>query len=293
MLEIFTLSDGKRRNEPCAFLLGGFDGLHVGHEKLVKKALEFGIPVGIMTINGGKDGGNLFTVSEREEIFSSIGISFLLETDFSPELRNMSAEDFISLLIKKFNVAVFVCGKDFRFGKGALGSPCFIKDRFGVEVCDEDISLDKNGEKIGAREIKRAIEEGDVSGANALLASPFSVSGKVVHGRCVGRKMGFPTANILYPPDKVRLKEGVYSVRAILDSKEYSGIANFGGCPTFGVEGEKLEVFFDGYSGDLYGRELRVFFDRRIRDIKKFSSENELKEQLAKDISAARREENR
>ncbi len=289
MLVKYTLTDYQFSSTPCVFLLGGFDGIHIGHQKLIDKAKSFSLPVGIMTIRGGK-GESLFTQEEREEIFERAGIDFVLESDFTESFKNLSAEDFLSLVTEKFFVAAFVCGKDFRFGKGASGTPDFIREKTGLPVFDIDISCDEHGNKIGTRSLKQLLREGEVERANALLVSKFRVSGEVLHGRHIGRTYGFPTANIVYPVGKTFVKEAVYAVTVEAEGRIFRGIANYGRCPTFEVEYKLLETYLDGFSGDLYGKKITVYFDFKIRDIQKFSSAEELKEQLQKDILAIRSE---
>lgn len=287
MLTKYTLTDYNFNRAPCVFLLGGFDGIHIGHKKLVDKAKSFGLPVGIMTIRGGK-GESLFTQEEREVIFEQVGIDFVLEADFTESFKNLSAEDFLALLTQKFNIAGFVCGLDFRFGKGALGSPDFIREKTGIPVFDLDISCDESGNKIGSTSIKQYLRDGEIEKANALLVSKFCVCGEVLHGRQVGRTYGFPTANVVYPVGKTFVKEAVYGVSVNVDGKIYRGIANYGRCPTFEVEYKLLETYLDGFNGDLYGKRITVTFDFKIRNIQKFSGVDELKAQLEKDILTIR-----
>ncbi len=284
MLKKYFLSDNLIMKEECILLLGGFDGVHSGHKKLVDRAMRFSLPVGIMTIRGVKGGGSLFDLSEREEIFENLGISFALEMEFDEKFKNTTAEQFVSDILNKFNVRAFVCGKDFKFGRGAEGDVKALRAISQREVCAEDISVDSNGNKISTSTVKLLVNEGRVEGVKEILTSPFCVTGEVVHGRSLGGKMGFPTANIAYPSNKTPLKEAVYAVHVYIDGVKYRGIANYGRCPTFDVNYKLLEVYIHGYNGDLYSKTLRVYFDRKIRDIIKFSSKEELIAQLNLDL---------
>lgn len=289
MLKKYLFSEDEKYLKPCVFLLGGFDGIHVGHKKLIDRAKSFSLPIGIITISGIKTPSVLFDLSEREEIFEKLGISFVLEAEFSDDFKNISADDFIKKILSRFCVKAFICGKDFRFGRGADGTPEFLKERSCVPVIAEDIDSDAKGRKISTSLIKDEISSGNLSEASSFLVCPFCVTGKVIHGRHVGGSLSFPTANMYYPQGKTPLKEGVYAVSVCIDGKSYKGIANYGRCPTFNVEYKLLETYIDGFDGDLYGRVLRVYFHFKIREIKEFPSKDALKEQLQKDIETVRR----
>ena len=263
-------------------LLGGFDGLHVGHKKLLCRARTYGLPVGIMTIVGGKTDKSLFTSEERKTIFKNAGIDFVFELPFL-EIKSLSPADFASLLIKKFPVKAFVCGDDFRFGAGAEGTPETLKASTQVCVHVEELVKVK-GEKVSATALKRLLENGDIETANTLLDEPFFLTGKVFEDRKVGRTLGFPTANIEYPKEKFPLKQGVYETRVTIDGKEYKGITNYGSRPTFLNTATLTETHLCGFSGDLYGRELTVRFLRFLREIKKFANPAALQAQLQTDI---------
>ncbi len=266
-------------------LLGGFDGLHLGHRRLLSRAKESALSVGVMSIVGGKDGG-IFTEEERELIFKEAGADFLFSLPFT-EIKTLSPTQFIDILTEKFSPKLYVCGEDFRFGANAEGTPQSIKGE--GQVCVEILPLvTLDGEKISSRTVKRYLSAGEMEKANASLGQPFFLVGKVEEDRRVGRSLGFPTANIVYPQEKYPLKEGVYETRVTVDGKAYRGITNFGARPTFDDDRVLTETHLDGFDGDLYGRELRVEFIRRLRDIKKFDGAEALKKQLQEDIRRVR-----
>lgn len=270
-------------------LLGGFDGLHVGHRMLVARAKESGLPVGVMTIVGGKE-ESIFTFAEREDVFKRAGVDFVFELPFA-EIKDLSPDAFLALLEENFSPKLFVCGEDFRFGAKAMGTPQTIKD--GGQVRVEILSLlEINGEKVSSRTVKARLEKGDVPAANALLGERFFLIGEVKEDRKLGRTLGFPTANILYPAEKFPLKKGVYETRVFVDGKEYKGITNYGARPTFANSEVWTETYLDGFSGDLYGQTLKVEFVRYLRDIQKFESAEALKAQLQRDIQNVRKGEN-
>ena len=280
------LTDNKNTEQGVAMLLGGFDGLHVGHRRLLSRAKQSGLPVGVMTIMGGKE-GNIFTFAERERIFKENGADFVFELPFA-EIKDMSPTEFLAFLIEKFHPSLFVCGEDFRFGAGAKGTPEMIKTSTQVRV--EILSLvEMGGEKISCRKVKELLKSGEVEKANALLGEAFFLCGKVEKDRQVGRTIGFPTANIAYPQDKFPLKKGVYVTKTVVDGKEYTGITNYGARPTFDNDKVVTETYLDGFSGDLYGKELTVRFVNYLREVTKFESVDGLVKQLQKDVLRIRK----
>lgn len=286
MLKTVWLTDKKDSAQGAAMLLGGFDGLHLGHRQLLSRAKESGLPVGIMTIVGAKGQKNLFTFAERERIFKTSGADFVFELPFA-EIKDLSADDFIRLLQTEFSPRVFVCGEDFRFGAGAKGNAEILKamDTVRVEVLP---LVEIGGEKVSSGTVKKHLEKSDVATANALLGEEFFLLGEVIKDRQVGRTLGFPTANILYPSEKFPLKTGVYETKICVGNDTYQGITNYGARPTFDNDVVLTETYLDGFSGDLYGKTLKIDFVRYLRDIQKFDSADELKKQLTKDIERVR-----
>ena len=273
----------------CVMLLGGFDGLHVGHKKLLARAQAHGLPIGIMTIFGERRGAPLFTRAERREIFRLAGFSFVCETEFS-QIKDVSATEFACLLQNEYNVKAFICGDDFRFGQGAKGTPETLQSVTGAEVFVEEI-LTLDGEKISSTSVKCELDSGNVTRAQTLLGERFFLLGKVEQDRKVGRTLGFPTANIAYPQAKYALKTGVYETRVEFGGVTYKGITNYGARPTFNDGQVWTETYLDGFSGDLYEKPLRVEFVRYLRDVRRFDGAEELKAQLAEDIRRVREDD--
>ena len=286
MLKTVRLTEQLNNVQGAAMMLGGFDGLHIGHRNLLACAKESGLPVGLMTIVGGKEEENLFTFTEREEIFRLAGAGFVFELPFE-EIKSLSPQAFLALLEKEFSPKLLVCGEDFRFGAKAVGTPKMIKESTQVRV--EVLPLvEMEGEKVSSTTIKCLLEEGQVEKANGLLTHNYFLIGEVYEDRKVGRTIGFPTANIRYPEGKFPLKIGVYETRVHVDGCIYKGITNYGARPTFEEDTVVTETYLDGFSGNLYGKQLKVEFVRYLRDIEKFNSVDELKTQLTKDIERVR-----
>lgn len=284
---------------PALLVLGCFDAIHSGHRELIKKAkLQAkinGLDLGIMMFRDGKGGKLVYTFDERLKIVETLGVKFVLAIDFNEEFMATAPLDFLATIENYINVKAYMSGKDFRFGAKAKGKASTLKsyaedDENGVWYMSvKDVLCD--GEKVSTTLIKSCLDDGDVGKADKLLGSDFNVTGEVVHGAGRGGvKVGFPTVNIAYPEDKYPVKSGVYKVYSIIDGNKYYGIANYGTCPTFGDDRVALEVYFDGFSGDLYGAVLTIYFVEYIRDIACFASVEELSAQLERDIAFIRGE---
>lgn len=267
---------------PCALLLGGFDGLHRGHRVLVEAAQKTGYHVGLTTIFGGKEGGELFTLAERERIFRRAGLAFFWAFSFTQEMKNTPAPDFLQTLLARLPVRALVCGEDFRFGREAAGTPQLLQR---LAPCPVHVlpPLLEGGEKISVSRMKELLLCGDMGGLNALLGEEYFLAGVVEHGRQVGRQYGFPTLNLTIPAEKCSPREGVYAGHCRTPAGDFPAILNVGARPTFGVEEKKLEVYLSGFSGDLYGAEVEVYPTRFLRPVVRFSSAEELRAQLERD----------
>lgn len=281
--------------EPCVLLLGYFDGVHIGHRKLIEKAEEVAralcCETGIMTFYDSKNGGQIYLFDERALLFGQLGIDFVYAAHFDASFRATEGLDFLEKVCSSLHVRAFVCGKDYTFGKGAacgereLSSFCGGR---GIALHCEPL-VGCGTQKAAATLAKKLLDAGDMPSLRKLLGEPYFISGTVsTEGRHVGRKIGFPTANIHLSPQKYPLRQGVYAVTVDVDGKNYRGIANYGSRPTFADGRVVLEVYADGYTGDLYGKRLIVHFDFFIRDIKKFSSAEELSAQLRTDLEKIR-----
>ncbi len=275
--------------EPCALVLGGFDGLHIGHRVLLQGAASAGLPVVLTAMTGGK-GKSLFTLPEREFLFERAGVSALLELPFTERLRMTPPEMFLQELFSALNVRVVFCGEDFRFGKDASGTPDLLKQ---FVPCVRVLGLvERDGRKISASACKNCLQAGDLIGLNALLlpkdadfyGCAYFVQGRVEHGREVGRTYGFPTANLAVPPEKLLPPDGVYGGMCTVPAGNYPCIVNIGARPTFGVEERKIEAYLDGFSGNLYGETVRIYPTEFLRGIETFPSAEALRAQLAEDI---------
>lgn len=282
MLKTVWFTNNTNNVDGCVMLLGGFDGLHIGHKALFSRAKSYQKTVGVMSIVGAKGDKNLYSFLEREHIFRNEGADFVFELNFE-EIKQLSPDAFIALLKENFNPSRFVCGTDFRFGYKAQGDVQTLKEC--GQVCVDAIPLvEIDGEKVSSTRIKQCLQKGAVTEANTLLSQPFFVLGEVFEDRKLGRDIGFPTANICYPEDKFPIKQGVYQTQVEIDGKTYPCVTNYGARPTYQNDRVLTETHIIGFDGNLYGKTLKIEFLRYLRDIQAFDSVELLKEQLKKDV---------
>ena len=290
----------RKTSENLIILLGFFDCLHIGHravlDRAFKEAEKQSATVGMLTFkdgfgyNIGRSGKSVFTFKERIDKAERLGVSTVLYAKFDEKFKNLSPEEFISLIDKNHNVKGFVCGYDFTYGKGGEGNAEVLRktcEKLGVELSVVE-RQEFSGEKISTSLIKKHLEEGNIEVSNELLGEPYYLTGKVVRGRQFGRKIGFPTANINIPKYKMPIKDGVYATHTVIGGKSYKGITNYGARPTFSLDKKLTETYLLDFDGDLYGEEITVYFDKYLRPIEKFSGAEALKKRLTEDLESVK-----
>jgi len=290
-----------KSNRPTILCLGGFDSIHSGHVSLIEHALSLKKTVGgnvavtlfcyDENVLEKKSGGEVFTFSERVSILENLGVDEVIKIDFNEQFSKLTPLEFLNELCDNRPISRVICGNDFKFGVFGGGNVKYLTDYFkNKNVCVTVVPfvLNGRGEKISTTQVKAALAAGEVRKCFAEFKVKYFISGEVVFGRQDGRKIGFPTANIIPPKEKFQIKSGVYACTVFVGGKKYRAISNLGDAPTFGVEKRVLECHIDGFSGDLYGKNLTVYFDDFIRDIRKFDSVEQLKIQLEKDLSVIR-----
>ena len=297
-LKITKIRESADINNKVCVAVGMFDGVHLGHrlmlESLVNESKRLGLPSAIFTFSASdnpKSDSKLITLSDKKtELFSELGIDVVFSADFS-EIKTMSAIDFTeSVLYNAIGARAVVCGYDFRFGKDRTGDAELIKKLLspkGVSVITQN-AVEKNGVPISSTNIRLFLSEGDLTSANGLLGRAFSFKSEIVHGKQLGRTLGFPTINQIYPKELVLPRFGVYAVRCRIGGRLYGGVANIGVKPTVSDENTPIcETYLFDYSGDCYGCMAETEFIEFIRAEKRFSSLNELKEQVERDKASA------
>jgi len=281
---------------PCSLALGAFDGLHRGHMAVIRAAVQGGpgkqpLESGVLTFETSPSGSPaVLTGEDKEEILRNQGVDRLYSFRFS-DLRNLPAEKFVGeVLFDRCRAARLCCGEDFRFGKGAEGDVSLLSRlcrENGAELTVVPPVLE-NGEKISSTRIRAAVEAGDIPLANRLLGRPFGFSLEVIHGNHIGTGLGAPTINQALPEGFVLPPFGVYASWAGVDGQEYYGVTNIGVKPTVGSDRVLSETWMPGFSGDLYGKRVRLFLLQFIRPEKKFGSLEELKAEIEKNARQAK-----
>lgn len=283
-----------RSEKHSAVTLGKFDGLHRGHQKLIDKIREYAsedqeIESVVCAFDMGKD--SLLTAKERRERLLE-QVDTLVACPFTKELREMEAEEFIQkVLIHTFHAANIVVGTDFQFGHEKRGDVQMLEKYAKVYGYHLDV-IEKEryeGQVISSTSVREALSTGNVEMANTLLGYPYHISGRVEHGKQLGRTLGFPTMNVAPAAGKILPRFGVYACRLQVGNRWLSGIGNIGVKPTVAKESRVLvEVFAFDFDGDAYGNEITIDFKAFVRPEKKFQSVEELKLQVDADICFGR-----
>ncbi|MBE7038060.1 MAG: bifunctional riboflavin kinase/FAD synthetase [Ruminococcaceae bacterium] len=273
----------------CAIALGKFDAIHKGHQKILdeilKKAKEKNLKTLVFSFEILKH-NFIITKDEKEEIFKNLNIDFLYYQAFSDEFKNMSAKSFFDMLVSKFCAKHIVVGDDWHFGKNREGDVNLLKklcdeNNIGVTIIER---LKTDDDVISSSKIREYISLGDIKKANNMLGRNFSLSGVVEDGKHLGKKMGFPTANLRYDSTKVLPSGGVYHTKVFYNNAYFDAMTNVGVNPT--VEDKniiRIETHIIDFNKEIYGENIKIEFMDKIRDEVKFSSLNELVLQLEKD----------
>lgn len=275
--------------EKLSLCLGYFDGIHIGHQKLVSEAsknskykvglLTFNVPVSSF-IDNGKAKEVISSLDDRFKILSRFNIDYYFVMHIDKDFLNMSSEQFISLL-EKFGVKELFIGEDYRFGKMAKGNPQDLSKHFDTHVVS---LLNEGNKKISTESIIKHIKNGELEESKVLLGRNYMISGIVSKGNGIGHTIGFPTMNLKTPVDYVLPKYGVYKTIAYLDNIPHISLTNVGIKPTINGDTPTIEVHIPGFKDDAYGRNLSIEFIEFIRPEIKFSSLEELKKQISEDI---------
>jgi riboflavin kinase/FMN adenylyltransferase len=293
----------KKKHKGSVVAIGNFDGLHKGHQKVLKEAkqraksqnLRFGLitfePVPTMFFNKNIQNHRVNSLNQKIFFLKKIKLDFLIIVNFNKVFSNLSAEDFIKkILYKKLESKYIFISKNFKFGKKRLGNIKTLKD---FEKKYSYISVvttphKKRNKVVSSSLIRKIINKGRVQDAEKLLGRPWCVEGEVIKGAQRGRKIGFPTCNIRLNPYTLP-KLGVYSVLVQIENQKKRGIANIGYRPTFNGKTLLLEVNIFGINRNLYKKILKISFLKFIRAEKKFKNISQLKSQIKKDIVSAKK----
>lgn len=292
------IGDIPKINEPLACSIGNFDGIHIGHQKVLetlkKEAKKRGLKTAVITFYPHprkvlKD-ENLCRITNLEtkrNILENLGIDYLIIIDFNPEFAKKTKDEFINFLKEFLNCKLLVVGEDWRFGKNREGNVEYLKIK-NMEVIP--VKKEKlQGEKISSSDIRKLLKEGKVDIQKKILGREYCIKGKVVKGRGLGSKIGFPTINV-DPQEELCLRFGVYAGKVIINGKEYKAAINFGKKPT--VENLKKPIIeahiIEDFKEEDIPEYITVCFYKFLRDEKKFNSLEELMHQIEKDVKLSR-----
>ena len=279
-----------------AVAMGVFDGLHIGHSAVIQQAVSMrseGLIPAVFTFSmtaSPKKSGMIISDDEKTRLLREMGVEKIYMPQFS-SFAGMDGESFVrEKLLGEMKAAAVCCGYDFRFGKGRawgtkeLGELC---EKYGIRLTVlPEVTL--GGEEVSSSKVREAIAEGDMETASKLLGRSFSFELEVMHGRKLARSLGFPTINQKWPEENVVPKYGVYAAKAYVDGVGHPAVTNVGVKPTVAQNGEDgvlAETYIEGFSGELYGRFVKVDLIKFLRPEKKFGSIDELKAQIMQDAA--------
>ena len=268
-------------------VLGFFDGVHLAHQEVIRSAINYAEKVCVITFKSspaeffGKDCKYIYPREKSIEKIKSLGVDEVVELDFA-KIAAMPAEEYLQTLVEKYLPVSISTGFNHTFGKNRSGNAEFLEansQKYGYKYFCIPAQM-RNNKVISSTYIKELLQEGRVERANELLGSKFSISGVVIEGAQLGRTIGFPTANVKYPPDIVQIPYGVYAARV----GGHAGVLNWGIKPTVHNTKEPIvEVHILDYEGDLYGKNIEIDILKKLRNEQKFASLEELKLQIKKD----------
>lgn len=279
--------------------IGTFDGVHIGHQKIIEQLnalkteksevsmiLTF-FPHPRRVLDQSNDIKMLTTMEEKVELLENFGLDHLIVEPFTPEFSRLTALEFVrDILVNRLSLKKLVIGYDHHFGKNREGNfeqLTEFGELYGFEVIEIPAQTVESV-SVSSTKIRRAIEAGEMNTANSYLGYPYRLTGEIVKGQGLGRKLNFPTVNLRVEEDyKLLPKKGVYAVQTQLKNREILGMMNIGYRPTVGGDGRTIEIHLLDFNGDLYGQRLRIDILVRLRNEQKFESIEALKAQLRKD----------
>lgn len=300
-MEIITRLDELNINSKTAIAMGKFDGIHLGHKKLLGKILEQkqdGLKACVFTFEPspeeffvGHTVRQLFTRNEKRRAFEKLGVDILVEFPLTEATAAMDPEDFVrDILCGDLKAVYIAAGSDVSFGDKGRGDQHLLRNlskELGFELdLIEKVMLD--GTEVSSTRVRNEVADGNMAEVKRLLGTEYSISGIVEHGRHIGHTIGVPTVNILPPNNKLLPPFGVYSSIVVIDDKEYAGMTNIGRKPTISEkEAVGVETYIYDFDEDVYGKGLTVRLKEFLRPEMKFDSIEDLKHQIESDLKRA------
>lgn len=288
-----------RPKKPAILTIGTFDGVHIGHQKiisdLVAKAKKENLcaivltffPHPRMVLQKDSQLKMIDTLEEKRQLLERLGIETLIIQPFTLEFSRMTAIEYTrDILVNSLGISKLIIGYDHRFGRNREATVENLKN-YGLDydfTVEEIPAQDIASIAVSSTKIRNAITSGEIKKANQYLGRPFSLSGTIVKGDKIGRKIGFPTANSYIEEEyKIKPQNGVYLVQCHWDNQKYFGMMNIGNRPTISGKETQIETYFFDFDGDLYGRKLNINLLEKIRDEQKYDSLDSLRSQLSID----------
>ena len=302
-MTVLTATDSSIPQTPSVVTIGTFDGVHIGHQKIIKKLIKKAakenlisvvltfFPHPRMVLQQNPNIELLNTISERKEILSGLGLDFIYVKEFTKTFADLSARDFVkTILVDTLHAKYVIIGYDHQFGKDRSANIDDLK-RFGAEFgfqVEEISAQDVEDVAVSSTKIRTALKSGDIKTANSFLGYNYYINGTVVKGKGFGKKMEFPTANINVPDSyKLIPKNGVYVVASSYGGNTIYGMMNIGVNPTFDANKKTIEAHFFDFDQNIYDQDLKIVFLDRLRDEHKFESVDALIAQLRRDRTNA------
>ena len=271
---------------PVALGLGFFDSVHIGHRMIVDRLKEYAlthscVPACITFSDVPSSKMRLvYNFEDRRRVLVQSGVDIVYAYEFA-KIKDLSPLEFLNNLVSNMNIQLIVCGLDFRFGKDASGDIVLLQEfcsQKGIKCSIVDTCM-VDGIKVSSTNIAALLKHGDIQLANTLLGTPYTISGTVVHGKGIGHTIA-PTINLIPKSDTQQLADGVYGTYTLLGDTWHKSVTNIGCQPTVGCEQCYIETHIMNYSGDLYGKEVIIRFEKKIRDVMKFDGIGSLKAQI-------------
>lgn len=302
-MKVITQMEHTKKLPTVAVALGTFDGIHLGHQKVIGRAVELARQEGgksavftfanhPLSILDPSAAPRLITgTEEKERLLMQMGVDLLYRVPFDAKLLQLTPFEFIDTLFLYFSPTHIVVGPNYSFGYRGQGTPELLRQignekGFNVEVQNAVFLAEQ---MVSSTSIRQCISQGNIELAARLMGRPFHLSGTVISGDRRGRTIGFPTANLQLEPDQLLPADGVYAVFAWVGSRKVLALANVGNNPTFANQTRRLEVHLLDFDADLYGQELAIDFCRYMRGEQAYPSIHELQERIALDVLEVRR----
>lgn len=305
MLKVSWTETAKLK-KPCVITIGMFDGVHIGHQKMLEEltscAKNLRCSSIVITFTNhprqilDKDNSNpvklLQTTQERFSKIASYGVDYIIPITFTKQLASFSPKQFLDFLLEKLDIKLLLLGYDNRFGNPNNNEyeELLEEGQYRMVKIQKDISgIYYKDIEVSSTQIRKAIANGEISLANTMLKGEYSITSVVVKGLQNGTKIGFPTANISLPCDKIVPKSGVYATKTIIDGAEYNSVTNIGNNPTFNAQNTTIETYIIDFNSDIYGKEITVKFIEFLREEIKFANIEDLTAQMKIDLADAKK----